>query len=157
MYFTTTVPIIVYICKGFFPYHINTLTNRVVFCFMELYTCDTIVTFSIKESLWVWYVVLWFLYNRTKRPAEEWRWHCYRGRIPSRTGEKRLSTSRRFYSGSGVGTSGSCQSSTWRICTCRKWRRRSFHSKIEIVWFKITFTTVYDAFTALNSFNKALI
>lgn len=51
MYFTTTVPIIVYICKGFFLYQINTLTNRVVFCFMELYTCDTIVTFSKRKFM----------------------------------------------------------------------------------------------------------
>lgn len=52
MYFTTTVPIIVYICKGFFfSYQINTLTNRVVFCFMELYTCDTIVTFSKRKFM----------------------------------------------------------------------------------------------------------
>lgn len=51
MYFTTTVPISVYICKGFFLYQINTLTNRVVFYFMELYTCDTIVTFSKRKFM----------------------------------------------------------------------------------------------------------
>lgn len=37
--------------KVFFLYQINTLTNRVVFCFMELYTCDTIVTFSKRKFM----------------------------------------------------------------------------------------------------------
>lgn len=37
--------------RFFFLYQINTLTNRVVFCFMELYTCDTIVTFSKRKFM----------------------------------------------------------------------------------------------------------